>query len=212
MKRKLIILMLLVSSVLQSKPAKAQASEIAQLLLNVEKLSQFKQILSDMKKGYDILNGGYNTVKNISQGNFSLHKAFLDGLMEVNPEIKKYRKVAGIIDYQIRLVKEYQAAFRRFRVSGLFQENELSYMSSVYGNLFQKSLRNLDELAMVLTADKLRMSDDERLDAIDRIFEDMGDKLSFLRHFNNNTSQLALQRAKEDKDIQHIKEMNKKNP
>lgn len=212
MKRKLLILMFLLVSVLQSRVAQAQANEIAQLLLNVEKLGQFKQILSDMKKGYDILNGGYNTVKNISQGDFSLHKAFLDGLMEVNPEIKKYRKVAGIIDYQIRLVKEYQAAFRRFRVSDLFQKNELSYMSSVYGNLFQKSLRNLDELAMVITADKLRMSDDERLEAIDRIFEDMGDKLSFLRHFNNNTSRLALQRSKEDQDIQYIKEMNNINP
>ncbi|MGO3305738.1 MAG: TerB family tellurite resistance protein [Sphingobacterium sp.] len=212
MKRNVFILLLMLTATLQSKPAQAQTSEIAQLLLNVEKLAQFKQILSDMKKGYDILNGGYNTVKNISQGNFSLHKAFLDGLMEVNPEIKKYYKVAGIIDYQIRLVKEYQAAFRRFRVSGLFQENELSYMSSVYGNLFQKSLRNLDELAMIITADKLRMSDDERLDAIDRIFEDMGDKLSFLRHFNNNTSRLAFQRSKEDQDIQHIKEMNNINP
>lgn len=202
----------MLASVLQSRLAQAQANEIAQLLLNVEKLGQFKQILSDMKKGYDILNGGYNTVKNISQADFSLHKAFLDGLMEVNPEIKKYRKVAGVIDYQIRLVKEYQAAFRRFRVSGLFKKNELSYMSSVYGNLFQKSLRNLDELAMVITADKLRMSDDERLEAIDRIFEDMGDKLSFLRHFNNNTSRLALQRSKEDQDIQYIKEMNNINP
>lgn len=33
------------------KHAAAQSTEAAQLLLNVEKLAQFKQILKDMKKG-----------------------------------------------------------------------------------------------------------------------------------------------------------------
>ena len=86
----------------------AQTDEIAQLLLNVEKLAQFKQILSDMKKGYEILNGGYNTIKDLSQGNFSLHKTFLDALMEVSPTVKKYKRVADIINYQVILVKEYK--------------------------------------------------------------------------------------------------------
>ena len=44
------------------------------------------------------------------------------------------------------------------------------------------------------------MSDDERLIAIDKIFADMQDKLLFLRHFNNNTTVLAVQRAKEKND------------
>ncbi len=45
------------------------------------------------------------------------------------------------------------------------------------------------------------MSDDERLAAIDRIYADMQDKLVFLRYFNNNTTILALQRAKEQNDV-----------
>jgi hypothetical protein len=40
-------------------PVKAQATELAQLALNIEKLAQFKQILADLKKGYEILSGGY---------------------------------------------------------------------------------------------------------------------------------------------------------
>ena len=80
--------------------AKAQSQEAQQLLLNVEKLSQLKNILSDMKKGYQVISGGYNAIKDISQGNFSLHGIFLDGLMLVSPEVKKYRRVADIISYQ----------------------------------------------------------------------------------------------------------------
>ncbi len=47
--------------------------EIEQLLLNVEKLAQFKQILKDMQDGYEILVQGYGVIKNLSEGNFNLH-------------------------------------------------------------------------------------------------------------------------------------------
>ncbi|UZJ63937.1 TerB family tellurite resistance protein [Sphingobacterium sp. KU25419] len=153
-----------------------------------------------MKKGYEILNGGYNTVKNISEGNFSIHKTFLDGLMAVSPEVRKYRKVALIIDQQVLLVKEYKAAYARFSSAGAFHVSELRYMERVYGNLFNKSLKHLDELMMVITAGKLRMADDERLRTIDRIHADMEEKLQFLREFNNSTTLLSIQREKELKD------------
>ena len=109
--KKLVVLLLLLC--LPSKSL-AQYQEMQQLLLNIEKLAQFKQILSDMKKGYVILTGGYNTVKDITQGNFQLHKTFLDALMQVSPTVKKYKRVGDIINYQILLVKESKFAFNRF--------------------------------------------------------------------------------------------------
>ena len=207
MKKLIIMISLSFLGILPSFRASAQADEIAQLILNIEKLAQFKQILSDMKKGYEILSGGYNTIKNISEGNFSLHKAFLDGLMEVSPAVRNYRRVADITNYQIILVKEYRKAYDRFRQDNNFNADELAYLGRVYDNLFKESLRNLDELLTVITAGKARMSDDERLQAIDRIYADMQDKLTFLRHFNNNTTILAVQRAKERNDAQTIRKI-----
>lgn len=197
----------LLLSVSGSKPCRAQAQEIEQLLLNVEKLSQFKNILSDMKKGYQIISTGYNAVKNISQANFSLHETFIDGLMLVNPEVKKYHKVAGIITSQSAIVNEYKSAFNRFRAAGTFNEQEISYLSKVYGQLFDQSVDNLDNLLTIITASQLRMSDDERLQAIDLIFADTQDKLSFLRDFNSKASLLNLQRKKEKNDIQTLQKI-----
>ena len=206
MKKLIIILgITLLFSFQMANKALAQKDEIAQLLLNVEKLAQFKQILSDMKKGYKILNGGYNTIKDLSVGNFSLHKTFLDALMEVSPTVKNYKKVADIINYQIILVKEYKSAFNRFKQDNNFNQQELAYLESVYENLFKQSLNNMDDLVTIITANKLRMSDDERLEAIDKIFADMQDKLLFLRHFNNNTTVLAVQRAKERNDAKTMR-------
>lgn len=205
--KKILILILTVSMTIVSHKANAQSAEIQQLILNIEKLSQFKKILSDMKKGYELLSGGYKTVKDMSEGNFSLHKTFLDALMQVSPVVKNYKRVGDIINFQLLLMKESKNGLNRFVKSGNFSEKEISYFEKVYGNLLSQSLRNLDELTMVVTADKLRMSDDERLQAVDDIYLQMQDKLLFLRNFNATSNVLALQRAKEAKDVYASKEL-----
>jgi hypothetical protein len=206
MKKLLIIGIVLIGLVFPSRMT-AQKQEIQQLILNIEKLAQFKQILKDMK----ILSGGYNTVKDLSEGNFSLHETFLDALMQVSPTVKNYRRIGDIVNYQVLLVKEYKSAFSRFRDSENFDPDEIAYLERVYNNLFKQSLRNLDELTSVITANKMRMSDDERLASIDKIYADMQDKLLFLRNFNNNTAILALQRAKERNDAQAMRSIYKLN-
>lgn len=179
----------------------AQSQEVQQLLLNVEKLSQMKNILSDMKRGYEVVSQGYRAVSGIAKGNFSLHEVFLDGLMLVSPEVKKYHRVVDIITYQKRLVSEYKAAFNRFKSSGAFTISELEYLGSVYSQLFSASLGNLDELLMVITSSQLRMSDEQRLAAIDRIFLEVEDKLFFLRDFNKNALQLSGQRERQKAEM-----------
>jgi DNA repair ATPase RecN len=205
MKKRLFALLLILAGVASTFRVSAQSDELEQLALNIEKLAQFKQILSDLKKGYQIVSTGYNTIKNISEGNFDLHKTFLDGLMQVSPTVRNYKRVGDIINYQIILVKEYKSAFNRFKKDNNFNSQELKYLASVYDNLFKQSLKNLDDLTTVITANKLRMTDDERLKTIDKIFAEMQDKVMFLRHFNNNTTILALQRAKERNDATTIR-------
>jgi hypothetical protein len=53
------------------------------------------------------------------------------------------------------------------------------------------------------------MSDDERLQAIDRIFADTEDKLLFLRSFNNQAGILNLQRIKEKADVSTMQKLYK---
>lgn len=187
--------------------AYSQSHEAIQLGLNIEKLAQLKSILSNLKKGYEVVFKGYNTVKDISQGNFKIHQVFLDGLMEVSPVVKKYRKVTDIIDYQLRIIKEYKTAFGQLKSSKWFTDGEIKYLGNVYENLFKSSLQNLEELTNIVTAGKLRMSDDERLKGIDQIFKEMEDKLEFLRHFNSQNKILAIQRAKSQTDMNGVKSL-----
>lgn len=175
--------------------AAAQVQQLEQLALDIEKLYQMKSILSEMYTGYKIMTTGYNAVKSIAEGNFNLHNAFLNSLLSVSPNVKSYVRIADIIASQATLVSEYKSGMKAFQGSGSFSVNELSYFSTVYGNLVDKSIDNLDELAMIITDNQLRMSDAERLAAIDRIYNDMQDKVNFLNHFNNNAAMLATQRT-----------------
>ncbi len=205
---KSLIIFLLLTIQISSNALFAQSTEAQQLLLNVEKLAQLKKILSNMKKGYEIVSTGYNTIKDISKGNFNLHDAFLNALLQVSPTVRKYKRVADIITCQSQIVKEYRSAFSRFKSTNMFNSSEITYMEDVYKNLFNKSLQNLDELGIVITAGKLRMSDDERIAAIDRIYKDISDKLVFLRGFNNESSVLAVQRGRELVDTKLSEKLN----
>ncbi|MGB3180476.1 MAG: TerB family tellurite resistance protein [Cyclobacteriaceae bacterium] len=175
--------------------AQAQEAEIAQLLLNVQKLNQLKDILNNMYEGYRTLENGYQTVKGIAEGDFKLHDVFLSELLKVSPTVQKYHRVGELIGYQKDLVSEYRRAFRRFSKSGRYSEAELRYLEKVYAHLLRRSLNHLEELAMILTAGELRMNDSERLDAIDLLHTDMDGMLRFLRGFNEKVTALGHQRS-----------------
>ena len=202
------IIMLVVIAVLgMNVKSNAQVYELERLILDIEKLSQLKSILSDLYKGYEILKTGYTTIKDISEGNFNLHKAFLDGLLAVSPAVQKYQRIVDIIELQGRIVTEYKAALKRYRQDAHFNPDELEYIGNVYINLVDKSAKNLENLISVLTAGKLRMNDAERLKQIDGIYMDTRDQFQFLRKFNNGTDLLAVNRSMQGNDVQTLRNL-----
>lgn len=205
--RRFIFSLLVLVGMVWAERADAQAAALAQLTLDYEKLSELKSILSDMEKGYQIISQGYETVKNIASGNFSLHQAFLDALMAVSPAVKNYQRITSIVNMQLELVSEYKTYYAQFQSDKNFTPDEITYLGLVYGNLFNQSVSSLNELIMVITAGQLRMSDAERLNAIDRLYFDMQNKLTFLRSFNMQAATLSVQRTAESSDISTIQNL-----
>jgi len=198
---------ILLSLFLLSSKSFSQTQAIQQLLLDVEKLTQLKSILTELKEGYQIVSNGYTNIKNISEGNFNLHDIFLESLLEVSPAVKNYGRIKDIIDAQLTLVKEYKNALKQFKESGEFSIDDINYLEKVYANLFNHSLDNLQTMIMVITAGKLRMSDDERINSIDAVWKEVSQELTFLRHFNNEARILCLQRAKDKNDFSTMKQL-----
>lgn len=203
----IVILVVFFISMLKVEKGNAQSHEMQQLLLNIEKLTQLKGILGDMKTGYQIYQQAYGSISKLSKGNFDLHSVYLNSLLSINPTVKNYVRVAEIITQQASLLREYKSAYKQFKQNGTFSANELGYMGDVYAQLVNQSLQGLDELTNVLTAGKLRMSDDERIRAIDRIHASSSDRLQFIRHFNRQAVLLNLQRSRDIADTKTLKQL-----
>jgi len=206
---KRIIIMLAFIASIHPVVCRAQSAGdlIEQLVLDFQKLQDLKAILQDMYTSYRILDQGYTRIKNIAQGQFNLHKAFLDGLLAVSPVVKNYYRVGEIIQEEYSLVREYKASSRRAHGSGLFTDAELGYIDGIYSTLFKRSLQSIDELTMVLTDDALRMSNAQRLAAIDRVYGEINKQLAAVRQLNNETSVQVLQRKKAINDIKTLKHL-----
>src|SRR5580704_7780994 len=187
--------------------SRAQSFEVQQLLLDWQKLTELKDILSEMQSGYQILSQGYERIRSITEGNFNLHNNYLRSLLAVNPAIGSDPRVEGIIGFQASILSEYQSAFSRFKQDPHFTPEEISYLGTVYNNLFDQSKSDLTDLSRILTAGELRMGDQERIHAIDGIYSHGQEQLMFLRSFNNSTTLLAIDRATEANDAETAKRL-----
>lgn len=195
MKKKLLIGIVLL--VLISVQARAQSTEVQQLLLNVEKLAQFKKVLKDMEEGYEILKNGYNHIRDISKGNFGLHRLFLDGLLKVNPAVRNYHKVASILSMQKRILELSIGHTGDLVRQGGFDPKELEHLENLYSKVLQGCLEELGELTMVLSAGRAKMDDGERLRTIDSVHERMERHLRLIRSLTASNSILEYHRQRE---------------
>ena len=97
------------------------------LILDIEKLAQLKSVLTNLYKDYEVLETGYTAIKNISEGNFNLHKVFLDGLLAVSPTVRKYERIVDIISDQGKIVSEYKSAYNTFKA-----DNDILRLMTLY--------------------------------------------------------------------------------
>ncbi|MBK7292139.1 MAG: hypothetical protein IPI78_19005 [Chitinophagaceae bacterium] len=160
------------------------------------------------KTGYKIVNKGITTIQNIKKGDFNLHRDFITSFKSVNPRIKGYAKVADIISYQLRIIKQTKEMFLGAREAGQFTANEMNYCSMVIGNLLNSSLDNIEELITIITNGELSMKDNERIKRIDALYADMQDKYSFVSSFSEEMGLLTVQRMRELHDVDISKKIN----
>lgn len=186
----------------------AQSQATQQLAFDIQKLAQFKQTLTKMYQGYQVISTGYSRVKTVTQGHYSLNKLFLDKLMGVSPIVRKYKRVGDIMTAESRILSQTRSSFRVFSQGSHFSPRELTYIKGVFTSLEARSAADLDALLTVVTADKLRMTDAERLHEIDRIWGSASESSAFLSSFTNQAAGLNQNRAREMQDISTMSSLN----
>jgi hypothetical protein len=202
---KLILLIGLLGTLSHPSQGQSITDLLIQLELDEGKLTSMKNTLQEMYQGYETLKQGYTHIRDIAKDNFNLHAAFLDAMLVISPAISSDPRIPVILNNEYSIVSGYQSANARWSASGVFTAQELDYIVQTYSTLLQRCLQSIEELTMILTADELRMTDADRMQAIGRIDADSQAQLTMMQQLDNSLSIQTVQRLREAGDINTLK-------
>lgn len=171
----------------------------------IEQIVAYQVYLDYLKKGYTIAHNGLTAIENIKNGNFNLDRDFFKSLKNVKPAISNSVKVIDIIAFQYSIIKDMKSVYQFCQNNKHFTPEEVRYVARVHTSMLLLCDASLSELHTIIQSDAAQMTDDERLQRIDKIHNDMKDKQAFVRAFGNDTRLLALEREKEGIEINQLK-------
>ena len=172
-----------------------------------EQIAALQVYAGYVEKGYKIAKDGLDAIHAIKQGDFSLHNNYFSSLKNVNPHVKAYAKIADIVALQISIVQHCKRQRNFMKQSHQFSDNELVYAGKIFDNVLNGCTGIIDELTILITNGLLQMKDDERIRRIDKLYDSMKERSAFVQHFGNNNNVLAIQRMKDQNDVQVAKEL-----
>jgi hypothetical protein len=148
-----------------------------------------------------------NQITDWVQQEENLYQEYYNELWQVKQIISDYDKVKSIIQLQERIVSEYQTAYALFKQDKNFSQSEINYMYNVYSGILNESLKNVDQLLLVVNAFITQMTDAQRVNIINSAAKGMQKNYNDLKQFNNQNIQLSLQRAAENNDVETVKQL-----
>jgi hypothetical protein len=135
-----------------------------------------------------------------------LYKDYYEELMKVKSIITYYQRIKEITNKQTRLISEYERAWNLFKQDDHFNSSELDYMEKVYSGILEESIKNIDQIFLVLDSFTTQMSDLKRLEIINNAADQIDINYNDLILFNKQNALLSLQRAKTVNDVNKVKQ------
>lgn len=172
----------------------------------LQQIAAFQVYLGYARKGYALVGSGLQTVRDITNGEFSLHNAFISSLKKVSPFVRNHAKVGEIIACQLAINR----AFSSIAGKDMLSVGNQLYILEVKGHLLDECFKDLEELLLVVTSSKVVMSASQRLERLDKVYESMADKYAFALDFSAQVKLLVAGRIKEQESIDYLRKLYEK--
>jgi hypothetical protein len=118
-----------------------------------------------------------------------------------------YKRVRQVMDKQVKIVDEYRKCWSIVQNDSHFTKEELGYMAKVYLGIMEESVKNLDQVLLVINSFKTQMSDGKRLEIIENAAVEIDQNYFDLKEFNTQNMLLSLNRAKDAHEIETVKQL-----
>lgn len=199
---------ILLIAILQDSHAQIFAQKKTRRELLLQQIAALKVYTGYLQKGYEIAKNGINTINDIKHGDFDLHNVLFDSYNKVNPAILNYAKVPAILSYADGIDKACKAAMINVINDQNFSPEENEYLKKVFNALLDKTVEVINELKLITSDELLEMKDDERIEWIDRIYDDIKGKYVFVQSFSKGAQVLSAQRLHDETEINNSKGLN----
>jgi hypothetical protein len=158
----------------------------------IEQLAALKLYAGYLQKGYLIGRDGIQAVRDITNGEFGLHSAFISSLSKVSPVISRHKKLAEVIDMQLEMVSVFKALGRMHDLEPM----ALAYIASVGSEILEASVCDVEVLMMIISSSRLELDEEERLRRLDELHASVEEKYRFVRWFRGEVLLLNKQKDK----------------
>ena len=148
-----------------------------------------------------------NEISEWTQKQKNLYRDYYEELTKVKSIITYYQLIRDISKKQVRLVNEYERAWGLFHKDSHFNQAELDYMQKVYSGILDESVKNIDQIFLILDSFTTQMSDAKRLEIINAAAIQIDVNYDDLTLFNRQNVLLSLQRAKTAHEVEVVKEL-----
>lgn len=166
------------------------------LLEQVAALRMYGQAL---KNGYELVGSGLRVVRELSDGEFSLHRAFISGLKRIGPLVSENPKIGELMAMQLELLRLF-AAMERLEDLGSGRQ----LLASVRSGMFADCLSDLEALLELVSAGRLGMEDAQRLERLDGLYLGMRERLSMARDLVSELQSVAKHSQNEKIELKRI--------
>ena len=179
--------------------ARAQWAVIdpSNLVQNISQVVKSSSTLTNMIKNVE------ETVKIYKQG-----KEYYDKLKSVHNLIKDARKVQLTVAMISEITHIYTTGFQKMLADPNFSVEELAAISGGYTILMQEGAALIAEIKEIVTAGNgLSMTDAERMEVVDRIYNKMSGYRNLTRYFTDKNISVSYLRSKERGNLERVRSL-----
>ena len=136
-----------------------------------------------------------------------LYADYYEELWKVKNTIAMYQRVRQVMDKQVRIVDEYKRCWNIVQNDKHFTDGEREYMAKIYSGIMDESVKNLDQILIVINSFKTQMTDGKRLEIIEQAASEIDQNYFDLKQFNTQNMLLSINRAKDEHEIDVVKKL-----
>jgi hypothetical protein len=136
-----------------------------------------------------------------------LYQDYYEELWKVKNAIATYQRIRHVMEKQSRIVDEYRRCWSIVQNDDHFTKAELEYMAKVYVGIMDESVKNLDQILLVINSFKTQMTDGKRLEIMEQAANEIDQNYFDLKQFNTQNMLLSLNRAKDANEIDAVKKL-----